>query len=155
VAAHPWLRAATAFCLERAADVGPESHALVLRYVLLLLDALHDVEPRAASELDRIAALLPADATVPVAGGQEDEAMRPLDFAPLPGTPLRDRIDPAVIAADLDRLASMQADDGGWHVDFRAWSPAAALEWRGHATVTTVTALRLLIANGRAGTASA
>src|SRR5918995_2118347 len=49
-------------------------------------------------------------------------------------------------AADLDRLAAGQADHGGWEVDHAAWSPAAALEWNGYATVRAVAVLR---ANGR------
>ena len=39
-----------------------------------------------------------------------------------------------------------QQDDGGWVVDFTAYSPAAALDWRGYATVGALTVLR---ANGR------
>jgi hypothetical protein len=71
--------------------------------------------------------------------------MRPLDFAPLPGRPARQLFDDAVIAADLRRLAAGQQDDGGWTVDFDSYSPAAALEWRGYATVA---ALTILHANG-------
>ena len=40
---------------------------------------------------------------------------------------------------DLERLAEGQRDDGGWEVDFASYSPAASLEWRGHATVRAVT----------------
>jgi hypothetical protein len=32
-------------------------------------------------------------------------------------------------------------DDGGWPVDFESYSPAAALEWRGYATVQAVSIL--------------
>ena len=51
-----------------------------------------------------------------------------------------------MVDADLDRLAAGQRDDGGWEVDFTAYSPAAALEWRGYATVEAVGVLR---AHGR------
>ena len=54
---------------------------------------------------------------------------------------------PEVVAADLDRLAARQQDDGGWPEEFRAYSPAAALEWRGYLTVYAVS---VLLANGRA-----
>jgi hypothetical protein len=81
-----------------------------------------------------------------VDGGADDEFMRPLDFAPLPGGPARKLFAPDVIEAELDRLAAGQQDDGGWTVDFDSWSPAAALEWRGHRTVN---ALVLLRADGR------
>jgi hypothetical protein len=82
---------------------------------------------------------------VPVAGGTENEALRPLDFAPFPGRPVRDLFEPAVIAADLVRLAGEQRDDGGWTVDYARISPAGSLEWRGAATVNAV---RILRANG-------
>jgi hypothetical protein len=51
-----------------------------------------------------------------------------------------------VIAADLDRLAALQQDDGGWTVDFRTSSPAGSLDWRGYATVSAIDVLRR---NGR------
>jgi hypothetical protein len=88
-----------------------------------------------------------------VEGGADGEVIRPLEFSPRPGRPVRDHIDPRVVDEDLDRLARDQRDDGGWAVDFVSWSPAAALEWRGHATVRAVTTLA---ANGRlpAGAAS-
>jgi hypothetical protein len=50
------------------------------------------------------------------------------------------------VTADLDRLVGGQRDDGGWDVDHVAHSPAAALDWRGYATVHT---LAILQANGR------
>ncbi|WP_309130335.1 hypothetical protein [Brevibacterium sp.] len=50
------------------------------------------------------------------------------------------------MSADLDRLETGQRSDGGWAVDFTSHSAAAALEWRGYATVTAVATL---LANGR------
>ncbi len=76
-----------------------------------------------------------------VAGGKADEAMRPLDFSPQPNRPLRDLFDSGAVAADLDRLALEQQEDGGWPVDWQSWSPAGALEWRGWATVRALTIL--------------
>ena len=73
--------------------------------------------------------------------------MRPLDFAPLPDTPVRALFAPGVVAAELDRLERGQEADGGWRVDFASYSPAAELEWRGYQTVKAVSILR---ANGRA-----
>ena len=146
VAAHPWLARATAWCLDDIGRLEQAPHALVLRYVLALLDALHDNEPRAREELARVGDWLPADGRVPVPGGAEDEAMRPLDFAPEPGRPLRALLDPAAVGEDLDRLEAEQDEDGGWHVDWIERSPAAGLEWRGWATVR---AIRILAANGR------
>jgi hypothetical protein len=43
-----------------------------------------------------------------------------------------------VIAADLDRLAAEQRDDGGWAVDFVSSSPAGSLDWRGYVTVYAI-----------------
>ena len=72
--------------------------------------------------------------------------MRPLDFTPLPGGPVRQLFDQNLIDAELDRLESEQAEDGGWRVDFASYSPAAELEWSGH---NTVKVLALLKRNGR------
>jgi hypothetical protein len=141
VAAHPWLARSTAWALERIAALDGPPGAIEFRYVLQLLDALD-----ARDELERLGAHLPADGTMAVTGGKPDEAMRPLDFSPEPGRPLRALLDPRAIDADLDRLEAEQHDDGGWDVDWAHWSPAGALEWRGWATVR---ALRILRANGR------
>jgi hypothetical protein len=42
----------------------------------------------------------------------------------------------------IERLAGEQLEDGGWTVDFQSYSPAAALEWRGYATVRALSVLR-------------
>jgi hypothetical protein len=81
-----------------------------------------------------------------VTGGKPEEAMRPLDFSPEPGRPLRDLLDPGAIERDLERLEADQRRDGGWDVDWAHWSPAGGLDWRGW---TTVRAVRILRANGR------
>ncbi len=141
VAAHPWLRRATGWATGEIAALDGPGHAIEFRYVLQLLDALD-----ARDELERLAAHLPASGTMPVAGGKPGEAMRPLDFSPAPGRPIRRLLDPGVVEADLDRLEAEQRDDGGWDVDWAHWSPAGGLEWRGWATVAAV---RLLRANGR------
>jgi hypothetical protein len=47
-----------------------------------------------------------------------------------------------VIDADLERLAGLQQRDGGWTVDFEPASAAAALEWRGYATVQAIAILK-------------
>jgi hypothetical protein len=77
-----------------------------------------------------------------VAGGADDEFMRPLDFAPFPGGPARSLFDPGVVEAELDRLAAGQQPDGGWTVDFASYSPTATLEWRGQRTVGALVVLR-------------
>lgn len=141
VAAHRWLRRATDWAIGEIATLEGPRDAIEFRYVLQLLDALD-----ARDELERLGAHLPPDGTMPVTGGKTAEAMRPLDFSPEPGHPIRDLLDRQTIETDLDRLEAEQHDDGGWDVDWTHWSPAGGLEWRGWATVRAV---RILRANGR------
>jgi hypothetical protein len=75
-------------------------------------------------------------------GGAEDEAIRALDFAPRPDRPVRALFSQETIDAELRRLVEEQHDDGGWAVDFKSYSPAAELEWRGYATVRAAAILR-------------
>jgi hypothetical protein len=142
VAHHAWLHRATGWATGQIAAHEQPWHAIELRYVLQLLDALD-----AADELQRLRAHVPESGTMAVAGGKPDEAMRPLDFSPEPDRPLRALFDPRTIEDDLDRLEFEQHEDGGWDVDWAHWSPAGGLEWRGWATVRAVKILR---ANGRA-----
>jgi hypothetical protein len=145
VAGHPWLARATGYCQRAVRELGDEPHAMVLAFTAQLLDAAARVSPEAGGLVDVLRRHIPEDGLLHVAGGAEDEFMRPLDFAPLPGGPARSLFADGVVEADLQRLASGQQPDGGWRVDFGSSSPAAALEWRGHATVH---ALILLRANG-------
>ena len=147
VAAHPWLVRATGYCLEAIDHLDHAPHAIELMYVLHFLDAVVDSRPECERLLRHIVAdHLPAGGSMQVAGGLEDERLRPLDFSPLPERPLRALIDADAIAADLERWDKSQEDDGGWRVDFASSSPMAELEWRGYATVRAITMLR---ANGR------
>jgi hypothetical protein len=86
--------------------------------------------------------VIPPSGELHVAGGLDDEMMRPLDFAPWPDRPVRELFAADVVAADLRRLASLQQDDGGWPLEWRSYSPAAELEWRGYLTVRAVQLLR-------------
>ncbi|GAB2913571.1 hypothetical protein ACFMQL_23025 [Nonomuraea fastidiosa] len=142
VAGHPWLARATRYCLDAVQAMEERPHAYVLSFAVRFLDAVHDTEPRAADLLKKLAAYIPDDGKVPVEGGTEHETLRPLDFAPFPGTAARALFDPSVIAADLVRLAGEQQDDGGWVVDYARISPAGAMEWRGAITVHAVRVLR-------------
>ena len=143
VAEHPWLSRATRFCVDAIAALEDRPHALVVTASLWFADALHRSDPGAADPvLQRLGPLVPPDGVLRVEGGAEDEAVRPLDLAPAPDGPVRALFDDDVIAADLERLAGGQHDDGGWSVDFDSYSPAAALEWRGHTTVRALTVLR-------------
>jgi hypothetical protein len=142
VAGHPWLARATDYCLAAIEAMGDAPHALELAFALQLLDAVHDTRPEADALITRLGGHIPASGMVQVGGGLEDEMMRPLDFAPSPGRPVRRLFAREAISAELERLAGSQQDDGGWTVDFGSYSPQAALEWRGHATVRAVSVLR-------------
>ena len=140
VAGSPWLRTATEYCLAaiRSMDRTPPAHELL--FAVRFADA---VGGTVGDELlDRLGRYLPADGTVPVAGGSAGEALRPLNFSPEPDDASRRLFAPGVIDADLARLAGQQQDDGGWRVDFASYSPMAAVEWRGYATVEAVGVLR-------------
>jgi hypothetical protein len=146
VAAHPWLERATRYCLRAIEDLDGPPPAYVLAFAVRFLDAVHERSSEAAALLRRLGGYLPADGLVPVEGGAEGEALRPLDFAPVPGRPARALFTEQAIAADLERLVALQQEDGGWTVDYAVCSPAGALDWRGRATVEAVEVLRR---NGR------
>jgi hypothetical protein len=146
VAAHPWIERATRYCLDAIAAREQANSTLELLYALEFLDVVADGVATAEAHLERFARAIPPSGSLHVKGGAEDEQIRPLDFAPLPGSRVRRYLTDEAVAADLDRLASGQREDGGWEVDFDSYSPAAALEWRGY---TTVRSLTILQANGR------
>jgi hypothetical protein len=152
VADHPWLAGATEYCMEQIGQMREAGMAITFKFALHLLEAMHDHDDRAAAELERLGAMLPPAATMEVPGGAEGESMRPLDFSPEPGGPLREYIGAETIETALDALDAEQGPDGNWDVDFSVYSPAAVLEWRGDATVRAV---KVLQANGRVGAGSA
>lgn len=137
VAAHPWLHDVTEWLTAAIAALPDEPHALAVVASLSFLDAAGDP----GSVIEAVRPHVPADGILRVAGGADDEAIRPLDLSPLPHAPSRGLLGSEVVDADLRRLASQQQPDGGWRVDFDSYSPAAALEWRGHATVRAVSIL--------------
>jgi hypothetical protein len=145
VADHPWLVRATSSCLAAidALDAAPAAYELA--FAVRFLDAVHDRDGAAPGLLERLGQYVPRDGKLRVVGGLESETLRPVDLAPEPDRPARALLDEAAVAADLERLAAEQEEDGGWSVDFQSYSPAAALEWRGYATVR---ALSILRANG-------
>jgi hypothetical protein len=142
LAAHPWLARATNCCLAAIDALEAAPAAYELAFAVRLLDAAHEHDAAARALLARLAGYVPADGRVRVVGGLPDETLWPLDLAPEPGRPARTILDEATVAADLERLVSEQGGDGGWSVDFQSYSPAAALEWRGYATVRALSILR-------------
>jgi hypothetical protein len=142
VAAHPWLERATRYCLNEIEAIEERPFAYVLAFAVRFLDAVHESRPEAAGLMSRLGEYIPADGLIPVSGGAEDEVLHPLDVAPYPDRPARDLFAPEVISADLDRLAALQQEDGGWVVDYLEISSAGSLDWRGYATVQAVDILR-------------
>ncbi|GAB3569076.1 hypothetical protein GCM10027445_20300 [Amycolatopsis endophytica] len=142
VAGHPWLGRATRYCLDAIAALDEQPPAIALAFAVRFLDTIHDRYPEAANLLEQLGKSVPGTGLVPVEGGSEGETMRALDFAPVPGSPASRLLAPGVLDRELDRLAGQQQDDGGWVVDFASFSPAAALEWRGYATVRAVATLQ-------------
>ena len=138
---HPWLLRATAWCLDAIASRTERPSAHELLFAIRFLDAAADIEPEVLSLLDRLGRFVPDDGVVPVVGGAQGEAIRPLDLAPRPDGAARRLFPEEVIGREYERLARQQQPDGGWTVDFASASPAAALEWRGYATVNAVTHL--------------
>jgi hypothetical protein len=144
VAAHPWLERATRYLLEATEREGEDPEPMALAFAFQALDAARG--PEAEALVEKLGGRIPEDGRMKVVGGSPDEYMRPLDFTPLPGGPVRRVFKTELIDAELDRLEAAQQDDGGWRVDFASYSPAAELEWRGHITVNN---LGLLKRNGR------
>jgi hypothetical protein len=142
VAGHPWLRRATSYCLQAIAALDATPFAYVLAFSIRLLEQLHARAPEAGALMGVLAAHVPSDGRVPVAGGAEGETLRPLDVAPHPDGAARALLDAAAVAADLERLAAGQQADGGWTVDYLPVSPAGSMDWRGYATVGAIATLR-------------
>lgn len=137
VAEHSWLARATRWCVE-AVERLEEPHAYELLFAFRFADAYAEMEANGPPLLDKLRGFLPDDGVINVGGGNPDETMRPLDFAPHANSPARATFANDVIAAELERLAARQEPDGGWTVEFSSSSPASALEWRGYVTVAAV-----------------
>lgn len=137
---HRWLEKADEFLFARIAqlDSSRAGEDIGLGYDLLFsvhfLDA-HPDDARATAALEGLAPIPTADP-----GSEHPSA---LDLSPRPDSRSRRYFD---VESDLDALERAQDDDGGWRVAWPDWNAAAAVEWRG---VATVNALTLLRANGR------
>jgi hypothetical protein len=142
VADHPWLERATDYCIAAAQALDEAPFAIELAATVKFLDAANDARPETGSVIEQLRRFIPPDGRMPVVGGSEGETMRALDFAPRAGGPARELFGPEVIEAELQILADEQRDDGGWTVDFRSYSPAAELEWRGYMTAHAIALLR-------------
>jgi hypothetical protein len=146
-ARHAWLDRADGFCFRTIAELDLSGLTTQPGYALQFGVAFLNAHPdagRAERALDALAAAL-----APLAAAEPDpssEVTSPLDLAPEPGSRARRLFDEATIERHLDALEAAQQEDGGWRVSWPDWNPAAAIEWRG---VATLNALRMLRANGR------
>jgi len=115
----------------------PTASSLQITAMVTFLDAVAD-SPETSAALDQLRPYVPADGSIHVDGGTDDETLHPLDLAPDPNGPARTLLTAEAIAADLDRIAREQKPDGGWQFDWTASSPGAVSEWRGYVTVRAV-----------------
>lgn len=143
---HPWLEAATRYCFDSIHRIDAAPFAYLLSFALQLLDITADAYPEARDLLHHLGQFIPRAGALAVVGGAEGERLHLLDYAPEPGRPIRDLLDPRAVSDDLDRLEGGQQADGGWAVDFTSYSAAASLEWRGYTTIGAISVLRM---NGR------
>jgi hypothetical protein len=143
---HPWLKTASRYCFDSVRRIDEAPFAYVLCFALQFLDVAADTHPEARDLLQHLGQFVPRTGALAVVGGAEGETLHLLDYAPEPGRPIRDLLDPQAVSDDLDRLEGGQQTDGGWAVDFTSYSVAASLEWRGYATVS---AISVLLRNGR------
>jgi hypothetical protein len=144
---HPWLERASEYCFRQIDELDlsgiTTEPGYALQFGVGFLNATPDAD-RANEALDKLApALAPLNAAD---ADPSAEVTSPLDLAPTPDVRSRRLFDDATIGRQLDALEAAQEADGGWTVPWPDWNPAAALEWRG---VATLNALRLLRANGR------
>jgi hypothetical protein len=137
---NPWLAGATAFTW-RAVDAMTETDPYEVRSVLTFLDNAPDRE-RAEAAFRRIGDLTMAKGLVALDPDAEGDVHTPLDLAPSPDTMARRLFTDEVIEAHLDHLLASQREDGGWTVNFPAWTEAAGLEWRAWITVHNLGVLR-------------
>jgi hypothetical protein len=141
VAGHPWLAGATSYCLDLLERMSGIPSPMELMFVLRFLDAAAGRELRARALIDRLVVHVDTE-PMPVAGGAEGEVIEPIEFSPYPDAYSRSALGTQAMGRALRRLAGHQQSDGGWPITFATYSPAAALEWRGYATVQAVAVLR-------------
>lgn len=139
---HPWAARAVRFCWERIDAVAGAGTALGpydARAVLSFLDDVPDRD-RAGKTAARLGDALRSGVTLdPDTPGH---VHLPLDLAPRPGTLAAGLFDDVTLDAHLDRLIAGQQADGGWPINFDAWTPATGPEWRGALTVNRLLTLR-------------
>jgi hypothetical protein len=141
---EPWLQHATEWCWTKLGRPG-ELGGYFVKFALEFLDTVPDAA-RARAAIEHLRSRIDPDGSIPVAGGTENERLRPLTLSARPGARSRALFTEAQIEADLQQLEQGQQADGGWAFDWLAWSPGQSAEWRG---AVTLRALTTLSAHGR------
>jgi hypothetical protein len=143
---HPWLDGATEVMWNRVGKLS-EPGGYEMFGVLAFLQHVPDRD-RAREAFGQVGPLITERGLVTLDPEAPGEVHGVLAFAPEADSLARVLFDDATVAAHLDHLAKGQRDDGGWTMNWLAWSPYAERDWRGFLTVDN---LRLLRANGRLG----
>jgi hypothetical protein len=135
-----WLDQAVESCLEKISAIHfTDAHTILPAFTLLeSLSAERDVESlfqKLAGELDAARFF---HASAPVTG----YGLTPLNFAPAPDAYCRRFFRQDQIEAHLADLASRQAADGGWPIQWGPPPGAAEWEWRAHMTVYALVVLK-------------
>lgn len=137
---HSWLNMASDYCWRALATL-EETSPYEMRAVLPFLDFAPERE-RAESVFARVGPKLLEQKLVALTPTKQEDTHSPLDYAPRPQSLARRLFSSEVIDAHLDALVAAQQEDGGWPINWYAWSPAAALEWRGSVTIGALLTLR-------------
>lgn len=137
---HPWIPMATRYC-QNAIDTFDGCHYHDVIPVVTFLEHAPD-RAWAETRLRRILERLPGSGEITFDPKAEGYVKYPLDWAPLPSSPLRSLFSPAVIERDLQFLAARQQPDGGWPINWQGVGPGAEIEWRGWVTIQSLLTLK-------------
>lgn len=137
---HEWLGRATDYCW-RALDELEETSPYEMRAVLPFLTFVPERE-RAEQVFARVGPKMIDQKLVTLDPVAQDETHSPLNFAPNPQSLAHRLFTREMLETHLDALVVAQQEDGGWPINWYAWTPAVALEWRACVTIEALITLR-------------
>lgn len=137
---HPWVERASAF-LKKEIEA---SETCEFHDVVEIVPFLQYAPDRAWAEpqLERLRARLANARTIAYDPAASGYAKFPVDFAPVPDSPLRSLFSAETMRTHLDALARRQQADGGWPINWQTVGPGAEMEWRGWCTLGAVRTLK-------------
>lgn len=138
---HPWLGPAAAYCW-RHIDTLEATTPYDARAILPFLTHAPDRD-RAEAAFKKLSKLMLDGGLVALDPDATGEVHFPLMYAPRPDAIARRMFSDEVIARHLDALAAGQQADGGWTINFLAWTPYVGLVWRGVVTVDALITLKV------------